>query len=436
VLFRSSYITDSSLTYSSPVVACGRVYIGSFDNKVYCINATMGNLLWSYSTGLYIESSPAFAGGCIYIGSGDSKIYCLNAFTGKFIWSYITGYMVKASPAIASGFVYIGSMDGNVYCLNATTGSYIWSFAIGSGVHCTPVVADGHVYVGSQGNIIYCLDQNTGTIIWGNSYPMYSPEIYTVAFASGCIYLGDNDAGILYCIDAIQGNVLWSYQVNATYYGICTTPAIANGRVYFGSADGTLHCLPMILGTTNPSAPRNFQITVGNRQTVLTWTTPGNNGGRPISGYKVYRGSTSGGETLIATLGVVLTYTNTGLTNGQLYYYYITAVNAYGESAGTQELSAVPGRVPSAPLSFTVTPGINQVVLHWATPASNGGFAITGYRVYCGTTSGGETLLATIGVVLTYSTMSLVNGQPYYFKVCARNKIGRASCRERVSERV
>ena len=61
--------------YSSPAVANGVVYVGSVDGKLYAYHATTGALLWSATTGSYINSSPAVANGMVYVGSADQNLY-------------------------------------------------------------------------------------------------------------------------------------------------------------------------------------------------------------------------------------------------------------------------------------------------------------------------------------------------------------------------
>src|SRR2546422_741154 len=63
-----------------------------------------------------------------------------------------------------------------------------------------------------------------------------------------------------------------------------------------------------------PSAPQNLAATGGNAQVTLTWQAPASNGGSSITNYKIYRGTTSGGETLKATIGNEVTYTDTTVT--------------------------------------------------------------------------------------------------------------------------
>jgi len=135
--------------YSSPAVAYGKVYVGSMDNKTYCLDASTGTHIWNYTTGYWVvHSSPAVVDDKVYIGSCDCKVYCLNATTGTHIWNYTTGHYVRSSPAVADGKVYVGSGDYNVYCLDASTGTRIWNYTTGSSVYSSPAVADGKVYVG------------------------------------------------------------------------------------------------------------------------------------------------------------------------------------------------------------------------------------------------------------------------------------------------
>ena len=64
----------------------------------------------------------------------------------------------------------------------------------------------------------------------------------------------------------------------------------------------------------------------------VAWSVPSNTGGSAITGYRVYRGTTSPGQTtLVANLGNVLSYKDTTTTRGATYYYAVSAVNSVGE---------------------------------------------------------------------------------------------------------
>ena len=162
----------------------------------------------------------------------------------------------------------------------------------------------------------------------------------------------------------------------------------------------------------------------GAGQVSLSWTTP-SSGSSPITGYKIYRSTSSGTETLLTTVGLVNGYANTGLTNGTTYWYQVSAVSAAGEGARSVEKSAKPVTVPTAPQFFTAaSDSLKGINLHWAGPSSNGGSAITGYLVYRSTTSGAESLYKTLGVVTSYHDTSTTKKVRYYYKLVAVNAQG------------
>lgn len=93
-------------------------------------------------------------------------------------------------------------------------------------------------------------------------------------------------------------------------------------------------------------------------QAVLAWNASATDPAL-VTGYKLYRGTVSGTYTLTQTLGKVLTATEAGLSPGVKYYWVVTAFNSAGESAYSNEASAIvpfalPG--PATGLSVTVTP--------------------------------------------------------------------------------
>ncbi|MGC9061136.1 MAG: fibronectin type III domain-containing protein, partial [Thermoplasmata archaeon] len=103
-----------------------------------------------------------------------------------------------------------------------------------------------------------------------------------------------------------------------------------------------------------PSVPQNLVAIPGNGNVTLKWQPPANNGGSPITGYKVYWGTATGNYTNSVTVGNVRNYTVTGLTNGQTYYFIVSAINAAGESAKSYEVSATPQQPtqPGAPAEW------------------------------------------------------------------------------------
>ncbi|MBI5344264.1 MAG: fibronectin type III domain-containing protein [Deltaproteobacteria bacterium] len=92
--------------------------------------------------------------------------------------------------------------------------------------------------------------------------------------------------------------------------------------------------------TSPPSAPTGVSASAGAGQVTISWTAA-----TGATSYNVYWSTASG---VTKTTGAQITdaaspYTHSGLTNGTTYYYVVTAVNSYGESSESSEVSATPG---------------------------------------------------------------------------------------------
>src|SRR5262249_22864936 len=157
---------------------------------------------------------------------------------------------------------------------------------------------------------------------------------------------------------------------------------------------------------TAPGAPTLNSATAGNGTMGLAWSAPASDGGSAITGYKVYRSTSSGAETLLTTVGSVTSWTDSGVSNGTTYFYQVSALNAAGEASLSGDNSGTPtspAPPPPAPTLNSATAGNGTMGLAWSAPASDGGSAITGYKVYRSTSSGAETLLTTLGVVTSWT---------------------------------
>ena len=135
----------------------------------------------------------------------------------------------------------------------------------------------------------------------------------------------------------------------------------------------------------------------GNAQVALTWSAPRlERRRRSITGYKIYRGTTRGQRGAAPArhaLRARPTPTRPPRTAPPTTTR-VTAVNAVGERPASNEASATPtapATVPDRPRrTCRATAGNAQVALTWSAPPRNGGSSVTGYKVYRGTSSGGE----------------------------------------------
>jgi outer membrane protein assembly factor BamB len=325
---------------SSVAVVNDRVYTGADDGNIYCLNADTGTKIWETFAGgitnnivynsiavVKVRSSPMVVEGRVYVGSLDGNLYCLDANSGNIIWAYQTDGPIYAAPAVVDNAVYFPSTrggypvgwgpevtEGDFYKLNAITGSVIWHKEIpyvlnrtsnaGNFLLASPVVADGKVFVRNGFYENFALDANTGETLWTNlarfnegtrsqwggviqiNAPLYAygmlfmndyygvvalnassgEEVWfawlsrenlspALAYAYGRVYTV-TEIGALYVLDALTGEKL-SYYDQFGYSQMHSAPSLYNGNLYVGCHDWNVYCFGearLMSGEPVPSA--------------------------------------------------------------------------------------------------------------------------------------------------------------------------------------
>ena len=135
----------------------------------------------------------------------------------------------------------------------------------------------------------------------------------------------------------------------------------------------------LLIPTAPPIPPASLSATPSNGRVSLSWpSTP------YATSYNVYRGTTPGGEgaTPIQTGITSLSFTDTGLTNGQTYYYQVTGVDSLGEGGKSPEASVTPQSYLNASVtgsSSSATTAVNLTTTGTADWANWGQGGVPGF---------------------------------------------------------
>ena len=174
-----------------------------------------------------------------------------------------------------------------------------------------------------------------------------------------------------------------------------------------------------------PTAPLNLTTMSGDRQVVLSWERPENNGSATIIRYHVFAGRSEDNLVEIDSVKFTYQYIHVGLTNGESWHYAVTAetIHGTGERSGTVIGTAM--GIPGVPGGMTATGGVGQVVLEWTEPPITGGTEVAHYHVQRGIDQEEMSLLATTtGDKLSYTDTEVENALVYYYAVSASNVVG------------
>ena len=210
--------------------------------------------------------------------------------------------------------------------------------------------------------------------------------------------------------------------------GLGLTPGTAyDYHIQVGNIAGYSDFTGFVVQTLT-TAPTQLIAVGADGQVTLAWNAPAG-----AVSFNVYRSTSSGGEgsTPIATDISGDSFIDTGLTDGQTYYYEVTAVDTGGESAPSAEASATPlapTAVSSPPTNLAPTAGDTTATLQWI--AAQGAAS---YNVYRGTASGQETLLQSGITTTSFRDTGLTDGTAYYYEVTSVNSFGEGSPSSEVS---
>jgi outer membrane protein assembly factor BamB len=143
------------------------VFASSNAKEYYGINATTGNIEWTYrceGAEEFILCSTIYNDGKLFLIDKFS-IVCVDAKNGNPVWGTYLGDELYVSPSYADDKLYIATDQRSMYVLNATNGDKLGYFGTSSNSWSAPTIYEGRVYVGNNDWNVYCLDDSP--VIYG-----------------------------------------------------------------------------------------------------------------------------------------------------------------------------------------------------------------------------------------------------------------------------
>jgi len=399
---KATFVPSSNLDYSTSYTVT--ITTGVTDMSGINMSA---NAQWSFTT----EASPTAipfppTGLSATAGNGQVSI-AWNSVTGatayNIYWSTTTG-VTKATGAkirnVSSPYVHTGLTNGTTYYYVVTAENSYGESAESSQLSEAPgsVSSPPTGVIASPGN-------GQVTISWSSvtgatSYNLYWSLTPGVNKTNGTK------------IPSVTSPYVHSGLTNGTTYYYVVTAVNSYGE------SGESAQQSAIPGTA-PPPPTGVTATPGNGQVTISWSSAAG-----ATSYNLYWSLSAGVNKTNGTKipSVANPYVHSGLTNGTTYYYVVTAVNSYGESAESSPVGPViPGTAPPPPTGVTATPGNGQVTISWSSVTG-----ATSYNIYWSLAAGVNKTNGTKipNVTSPHVHLGLTSGMTYYYVVTALNSYG------------
>jgi outer membrane protein assembly factor BamB/glycosyltransferase involved in cell wall biosynthesis len=138
------------------VIAGGRVFGGTRDGCLVCVDVAGARVVWSVKLAdSELFTTPAVDAACVYVATDGGDIAALRRESGATVWRRSVG-AGAGSPALGAKALWLVS-DGRVLAVSPADGREVFAFAAGDRVG-DPVAAGGQVAV---------VDDNGGLIVFG-----------------------------------------------------------------------------------------------------------------------------------------------------------------------------------------------------------------------------------------------------------------------------
>ena len=236
-------------------------------HRMFAFDKETGVLRWVSTPGRALEdkntqSTPAVAvvnGERILIhGNGDGWIYAVQARTGEKVWEFnLSQRGINTSPVVSGATVYVAHSEenvdegtmGRVVAIDATgtgdvTASHeIWRAPLGVGFS-SPALHEGVLYVIDNSANLHALDAATGAHKWDFNLGRVGKG--SPVWADGKIYATEVNGRFLILEETADGATLLDMEEipfdDRRLAEVYSSPAVANGRVYFATEEG-IYCL-------------------------------------------------------------------------------------------------------------------------------------------------------------------------------------------------
>jgi outer membrane protein assembly factor BamB len=162
----------------------------------------------------------------------------------KRLWTHGGNALLEFPPVIYDSRIFQLSDNGVLSAIDKKTGKTVWWRSLGKLSASTPAVTSNTVYAtvlesgdpAHPGRIV-ALNSATGATRW--VHPLPSPSESSPLLDDGRVFFGSQD-GTVYALNDKTGQVVWTYQAGGA---VKASPSLSEGVLYFGDYSGHVQAI-------------------------------------------------------------------------------------------------------------------------------------------------------------------------------------------------
>jgi outer membrane protein assembly factor BamB len=193
-----------------------------------------------------IVGQPRARDGIVYFATREGFLTSVVVPARQVLWRFKADHAISVSPELGETRVLLRD-DGNIVYIVDLRGSLILKKQLDEAATTAVREDRGKIYFGTASGRIFSLDRPAGGArLW--EYTAAAPAAAVTAgpvFAGNLILFGSAD-GRLIALDQ-AGKLVWEFIAKGA---IAVDPAVAEGRLYFGTLDRFFYCLNAVTGKT------------------------------------------------------------------------------------------------------------------------------------------------------------------------------------------
>ena len=283
------------------------IYVGVKGGRLAALDVEDGGVLWIQDLGINTQVPSLAVNGRLYVPTtfvgpeltpivnGKARLFILEASTGQQIWSFVSGNYILQTPALLNDRLYLAGNfydpqpvdEGGhtrIYAMDSQDGSLHWTYESEDGFPKQLYATDNTLVFIAYQDFANGVDVASGDLRWRKDTGNWVPSFLG---AGQAIYFGSANT-IVHSLDADSGDTIWDYNIpTGTFNYVLGAPVIKENELIFLTQQGDI----MALNAMDGSQVWEFSTQIHSRtglNVAGNWLTVGDSAG-DLYAYQINR---------------------------------------------------------------------------------------------------------------------------------------------------